>query len=273
MEQYLFDKRHNITGYIKEEYGKKYILYDNKYNNRIGYYDETKDQTYDFYGKLAGEGNLLQDLLYMPRKLKFPLPGPEQVSFTKYELEKYRDTQKAGNYTTYWDDGICKICRKNAVPTCHIQGLPGMCKTCYKFFAMYSQKDDFGLELKSRYHPITVHQIQEATEKTKAPFIAASKAADKAAKAALFNAFTGTLDAISDSLPDARQSNNYGMPTDLTHVQKSARQNTKDIKPQKKKKKRLSLKQWVLVVLLLYTIIKFLIPLVLFVVMLAYKLI
>lgn len=51
------------------------------------------------------------------------LLGISEGFFTKYELEKSQNTHGAGNCVKYWDDGICKICRKNTISTCHVQGL------------------------------------------------------------------------------------------------------------------------------------------------------
>lgn len=155
----------------------------------------------------------------------------------------------------------CKICNRNGELLCHVQGLPGMCKTCYRFFMLYSKKDVFGLERMSSHYPITVCQIKKAVEKTKEPFIADSKAADRAAKTAFFNAFIGTLDAISDGLSEDG-ANDCGIANALPQrAQGSRKWNTETVKMPRKKKGRFRWYQWVLIGLLLYIIINFVFPL------------
>ncbi|MCX4326159.1 MAG: hypothetical protein OSJ45_02555 [Lachnospiraceae bacterium] len=200
----------------------------------------------------------------MPHKLKFPLPLPEQVSFTKYKIEKSGSVPGTTSNTGCWDDGKCKICNKNGIPVCNIQGIPGMCKTCYHFFAIYSQKDDAGLERISCYRPVTIYQIQEAVEKTKAPYIEASKAAEKTAKKMLFNAFIETLDAIAGTASSAVLGKEQKITKTASQQQESIKQHKETARTQKKKKRHLHWYQWILLILLLHIIIEFIIPLVLF---------
>lgn len=177
MDEYLFDSRHHFLGTVSKSCGNKLSLCD-EHHQQLGFYDEYKNQTYDSYGTLLGEGNRLQDLPYVPRKLKFPLPELSRGSFTIQQIKR-EGSQK------YWDDGNCRICTKRGKRICFVQGLPGMCETCYRFFRIYSTTDSFELEKKSRYRPITVQEIRKAVEMAKAPFILASQAADQVAKAAV----------------------------------------------------------------------------------------
>lgn len=125
MEKYVCDSKGCILGTVKKEWDDKIIFYG-KRNERLGYYDGKTDQTYDFYGNPIGEGNLIPDLLYYPRQLKFPLPSIQEVSFTTYQIKRFACNPKNGNLSSkYWDDGRCQICTRKGRNTCHVQGLPG----------------------------------------------------------------------------------------------------------------------------------------------------
>lgn len=227
MDEYLYDSQHHILGTVKSQWDNKQVLYD-EHHQQMGFYDGNKNRTYDSYGTLLGEGNCLPDLPYVPRKLRFPLPELSRRSFTSHEIKR-ADSQQ------YWDDGRCRICTKNGKRICLVQGLPGMCETCYRFFRMYSRTDSFGLERKSAYHPITVQEIRKAVEKEKAPYLMAEQAADQAAKAALIQAVHETL---HSSKPAARSN-----PTTASKHEKE--------------KRGLRWYHWVLIVIMAYIILKF----------------
>lgn len=195
MAEYLQDSKRNIIG-VLEEVREKRILYTEKGHDVLGYFDVNKNATYDAYGNCIGEGDMLQDLPYFPHRLRFPLPEPSRVKFSTYSLPVCAEAKNRKYTEGYWDNGKCQICGKHG-NTCHVQGLPGMCEVCYRMLFLYSKNDSLGLEKKSCRTPIEISTWKKAVNMAKAPFIAASEAADAAAKAAVWNAGKEALKALA----------------------------------------------------------------------------
>lgn len=256
-EEYLYDSQHHIIGTVKKECNNKQVVYD-KYYTQLGHYDGNKDQTYDSYGKLIGEGNYLSDLPYVPHKLRFPLPEMDRISFTIHRIKRERRSSSVRTSSLqYWDDGRCQICTKNGKRTCLVQGLPGMCETCYRFFWMYSRTDSFELERQSMYRPITVQQIRQAVEKEKAPFLLAAQAADKVAKAALIRGVKEVFDEVNDSTTDS----------DISEMRDPQRMvvsnnHTAVVATPEKKKRRLRWYHWLFIVIMFYILFNYILPLI-----------
>lgn len=256
-------RRYTLIGDVKQDPRGNYCLYD-EYHEKIGYYAPVENNTYDAYGRLVGEGDLMEDLPYMQHPLKFPLPELTEVSFTWHKREKAQSIKTKGfsSYREYWDDGKCKICGRPTDKTCHVQGLPGMCKTCYRFFAMYSKgQDSLRLEKASRYNAITARQIKNAIEKTKAPLIAAAKEQERAANRLLFHTAIQALGAFAESLP-ACQGTEEGTQTPQRQTPRV--QDKKPAGTARKKKSRLRWYHWFLIILLIYIMAQYIIPLALF---------
>ena len=251
MEDRVYDSRHRLIGIIKKERENKYIFY-NARMEQMGYYDERRDETYDSYDHFVGQGNLLSDLPYISHKLRFPLPSMEQVSFTTYQIKRAGcDSQRRTTSAQYWDNGRCEICTKSGQPTCHVQGLPGMCKTCYRMFEIYSRTDTFDLEHTSKYRPITVQQIRKAVETAKAPFIAAEKAADAAAKAAFVQIPLEMLRSAAENKPNTSTTGNTTAAKISPAAQASVRKTTSN-SSKGKKKKHLRWYHWILIFIVGY---------------------
>jgi hypothetical protein len=247
MDEYLYDSQHHILGKVSKRWDNKLVLYDEHYQ-QMGFYDGNKNQTYDAYGKLLGEGNCLQDLPYVPRKLRFPLPEMSRGSFTIQRIKRAASQQ-------YWDDGRCRICTKRGKRICFVQGLPGMCETCYRFFRMYSRTDSLELERKSRYRPITVQEIRKAVEKEKEPFLLAEQAADQAAKAALV---AGVKELICTELSTEKR--NVNVPKTQPSQVAISHSNPTTARKTEKKKRGLRWYHWVFIVVMGYVFFQIVLP-------------
>lgn len=260
MEEYVCDSRGHFLGKVKRERDDKLFFYSER-RERLGYYDGKTNQTYDFYGNSIGEGNLIPDLLYYPRQLKFPLPGIQEVSFTTYEIKRVDcDERRANSSSKYWDDGRCRICTRGGKRTCHVQGLPGMCEACYRLLEIYSRTDSFKLENESRYRPVTLRQIQKAVEVTKVPFIAASEAADIATKRALVQLPCEVIKSMAENDNNCAVNKNQSVEKKSSGVQ-SNNKTTVERGKMGKKKKHLRWYHWLFIVLMIYVLINFILPL------------
>jgi phenylpyruvate tautomerase PptA (4-oxalocrotonate tautomerase family) len=120
---------------------------------------------------------------------------------------------------------------------------------------MYSRTDSFGLERKSKYHPITIQEIRKAVEKEKAPILLAEQAADKVAKAALIE---GVRELIYTGLNTEKVSVNVSetqpSPTAISHG------NPTTAGKSEKKKRGLRWYHWVFIVVMVYVVFNFVLP-------------
>ena len=249
MGRYLTDSERHIVGIVEEMRGKS-MLYTEKGHDLLGYNDVERDITYDAYGRAIGEGDRMQDLLYFPHRLRFPLPEPSRVKFSTYHLRISGAEGKGGNFSSgYWDDGKCHICGKHG-NTCRVQGLPGMCESCYRMFSLYSKNDSLDLERKSTRTPVTEVDLRKAIDIAKAPFIAASEAADVAMKAAMWEAGKEVLQSFSNGSEQA----DYEIETTVSPQRDmNPKQNITQSQTRKKKHHIFGRIIWTIVVLIVLT--------------------
>ena len=252
-----------------DERGTKRIVYDDEYI-QLGYYDAKDDRTYDAYGNCVANGDAAADLPYFPHEIHFPLPDMERVRFTTYRIKRATAQKIASSNLedAYWDNGRCEICKKHH-PTCRISGFPSMCETCYRFMKLYGNTDALGLERESKRYAIPMEKFQKAVEMTKAPYLAAAKSAEAELKRAAIQGIKDVILGGTDMLVESNRHQAYEENAEeKPHVQSPV-----SVEPNQGKKKRkgkISLLWWIVIIFLGIQGIKLLAALILYAIIRTY---
>lgn len=264
--KYLYGADGKIIGRYEEQRNKR-IVYDKDRYVSLGYYDAKENRTYDAYNNCIAEGDVSADLPYYLHEIRFPLPDMERVRFTIRDIK--RVTAPKMSYSSsqddYWDNGRCEICMKHH-RTCRISGFPSMCETCYRFMKLYGNTDTLELARESKRHRIPIEKYRKAVEITKAPYIAAEKAAEAELRRTVIQgikdlAFSGAEHMVSNRNHDGERE------AVVTKTNTQKRVTAKSNNEGKEGKRKLSLSTWLIIIFVGIPVIKALIALIVYAVL------